>query len=68
MDPCHAFPPEVFFSAAEGVVVPLSFSLGLDRGHAHDGGARNGPIAARTALTIGPVTATSAGWKVIARA
>ena len=34
MDPCHAVPPEVFFSAAEGVVVPLLLSLNPDRSHA----------------------------------
>jgi len=58
----------VFFSAADGPVLPLSFSLGPDRGHAHDGGARNRRIAARMARTIGPVTASSASWKVMARA
>ena len=30
----------MFFSAAEGLILPLSFSLGMDGGHAHDGGAR----------------------------
>lgn len=54
----------VFFSAEGRPVLPLSFSLDVDRGHAHDGGARN----RRMARTIGPVTATSASWKVMARA
>src|SRR3546814_3559730 len=40
----------------------------MDRGHAHDGGVRRRRMAARTARTIGPVTATSANWKVMARA
>tara|TARA_B110001450_G_scaffold254375_1_gene279595 strand:+ start:169 stop:552 length:384 start_codon:yes stop_codon:yes gene_type:complete len=57
-----------FFSAANGPVLSLSFSLGLDRGHAPGGGARNRRIAARMARTMGPVTATSANWKVMARA
>ena len=39
----------------------------MDRGHAHDGGARRRWMAARMARTIGPVTATSASWKVMAR-
>ena len=47
MDPCHAFPPEVFFSAAEGVVVPLLLSLNPDRSHADSGGARRRRMAAR---------------------
>lgn len=49
-------------------VLPLSFSLGVDRRRAHSGGARNRRMAARMARTIGPVTATSASWKVMARA
>ncbi|MDA1045071.1 MAG: hypothetical protein O3C57_07605, partial [Verrucomicrobia bacterium] len=62
------FTPEaVFFSAAGRPVLPLSFSLGMDRSHAHDGGARRRRMAARMARTIGPVTATSASWKVMAR-
>src|SRR3546814_16122276 len=40
----------------------------MDRGHANDGGVRRRRMAARTARTIGPVTATSANWKVMARA
>src|SRR3546814_1296055 len=59
---------EPLFRAADGPVLPLSFSLGMDRGHAHDGGVRRRRMAARTARTIGPVTATSANWKVMARA
>ncbi len=47
----------MFFSAADGPVLPLSFSLGEDRGHAHSGGARNRRMAARIARSIGPVTA-----------
>ena len=58
----------VFFSAPDRPVLPLSFSLGPDRGHAHSGGVRNRRIAEWMARTIGPVTATSASWKVMARA
>ena len=58
----------VFFSAADRPILPFSFSLGVDGGHAHSGGARNRRMAARMARTIGPVTATSASWKVMARA
>ena len=61
-------PTAMFFSAADGVILPLSFSLGVDCSHAHSGGARRRRIAARMARTIGPVTATSANWKVITRA
>lgn len=61
-------PRAVFFSAADGSVLPLSFNLGVDRSHAHSGGARRQRIAARTARTIGPVMGTSASWKVMARA
>ena len=35
----------MFFSAADGPVLPLSFSLGPDRRHAHDGGAQRRRIA-----------------------
>jgi hypothetical protein len=66
--PHHPRPAATFFSAAGRPVLPLSFSLGLDRGHAHIGGVRNRRIAARIARTMGPVTATSANWKVMARA
>ena len=65
--PCCA-PAVVFFSAADRPDVPLSFELNVDRRHAHDGGARRRRMAARMARTIGPVTATSASWKVMARA
>jgi hypothetical protein len=58
----------VFFNAADRPVLPLSFSLGVDRRYAHSGGARNRRIAAIMARTIQPVTATSASWKVMARA
>lgn len=66
--PLSVCPGPVFFSAADRPVLPLLFSLGLDRGHAHSGGARNRRMAARIARTIVPVTATSASWKVMARA
>ena len=59
-NPQHSGPAEPLFRAADGPVLPLSFSLGMDRGHAHDGGVRRRRMAARTARTIGPVTATSA--------
>jgi hypothetical protein len=67
-NPQHPGPAVPFFSAADGPVLPLSFSLGQFQRHAHDGGARNRRMAARMARTIGPVTATSASWKVMARA
>jgi hypothetical protein len=57
----------VFFSALDGPVLPFSFSLSMDRGHAHSGGARNRRMVARMARTIGPVPATSASWKVRAQ-
>ena len=66
--PLSPGPGAVFFSAAGRPVLLLSFSLGVDRGHAHSGGARNRRMAARMARTIAPVTATSASWKVMARA
>ena len=56
-------------SCASGTpVLSLSFRLALDLGQAHDGGARRRRMASRIAQTIGPVTATSASWKVMARA
>jgi hypothetical protein len=55
------------FSAPDRLVLPLSFTLGQLQRHAHDGGARIRRIAARMALTMAPVTATSASWKVMAR-
>lgn len=58
----------VFFSAAGRPVLPLSFSLGAHRSHAHDEGARNRRMVEMMAGTIGPMTATSACSKVIARA
>jgi hypothetical protein len=58
----------VFFRAEDKPVLPLTFSLFVDRDHAHDGGARNRRMAARTARTIGPVVAAMASWKVMARA
>ena len=57
----------IFFSAS-APALPLSFGLDLGRGDAHDGGARNRRIEARIARTIGPVTATLANWKIMARA
>ena len=48
--------------------MPLLLSSNLDRSHAQSGGARNRWLAARIALTIEPVTATSASWKMMARA
>ena len=68
VNPQHPGPAATFFSASGRLVLPLSFSFGLNRGHAHSGGARNRRMAARMARTIGPVTATSASWKVMARA
>ena len=62
------WPGGVFFSSVDRPVLPLSFSLGVDRDHTHEGGARNRRMAVRTARTIEPVTATSASWKVMARA
>ena len=64
----HPGPAATLFSATDKPVLPLSFALGQFQRHAPDGGARNRRIAARMALTIGPVTATSADWKVMARA
>ncbi len=66
--PCRAGAAALFFSAVDRPVEPLSFGLGLDHGHAQNGGARKRWIAARMARTIGPVTATSESWKVMARA
>ena len=60
MDPCHAFPPEIFFSAAEGVVESLLLSLNPERSHADSGSARRRRMAAGMARTIALVTATSA--------
>ena len=68
VNPQHPGLAAPFSSAAGGPVLRLSFSLGPDRSHAHSGGARNRWIAARMVRTIGPVTATSASWKVMARA
>ena len=67
-NPQRACLAAAFFSAADRPVQPLSFSLSVDRDHAHSGGARNRRIAARMERTIGPVTATSATWKVMAQA
>ena len=58
----------VFFSTAGRPVLPLSFGLSVDRGHAHSGGARNRRMAARTARTMAPVTAISVSWEMMARA
>jgi hypothetical protein len=53
----------MFFSAADGLVLPLSFSFCQDLGHAHSGGARNRRIAAMMARTIERMTAASASWE-----
>ena len=66
--PQHSGPTEMFFSVAGRPVLPFSFSLGVDRDYALSGGARNRRMAARMARTIGPVTDTSANWKVMVRA
>jgi hypothetical protein len=50
-------PAAPFFSAADGPVLRLSFTLGPDRGHAHCGGARRRRMAAR----IGPQSQATAG-------
>jgi hypothetical protein len=65
---CQLGRTNTFFSAADKLALPLSFGLGQFQLQAHDGGARNRRMAARMARTIGPVTATSASWKVMARA
>ena len=57
-----------FYRAADRPFVPHSFDFESFQRHADEGGAHNGRIAARMALTIGPVTSTSANWKVMARA
>lgn len=68
VNPQRPSPAVTFFSVADGPVLPFSFNLGPDRDHAHSGGARNRRMAAIMARSIGPVTATSASWKVMARA
>lgn len=50
---CSAGSEVRIFSALDKPVLPLSFSLGPDRGYTHDGGARNRRIAAKMARTIG---------------
>lgn len=50
--PGHPCSAAQFFGAANGPVLSLSFSLDVDRGHAHDGGARRRRIAARMAQNI----------------
>ena len=64
----HSGPAAPFISAVDRPILSLSFSFCQDRGHVHSGGARNRRIAARIARIIAPVTATSANWKVMARA
>ena len=66
--PAASRPSGDFFCASGKLVVPLSFSFGLDRGRAHKGGARNRRMPARLVRTIASVTATSASWNVMARA
>ena len=66
--PQYSGPAVAFFDVAEKPALPLLLGLGLDRCHTYKDGARNPRIAARMALTMAPVTATSASSKVIARA
>ena len=61
-------PAATFFSAADGPVLTFSFCLGQERGHVRSGGARARRMESRIARTIRPVTASSASWKVMARA
>src|SRR5690606_35778474 len=56
------------FSTTDTPAEPFSFDFKYIGDHACAGGARKRRIAARTALIIGPVTATSASWNVMARA
>jgi len=51
----HSGTAAAFFSASDRPVLPISFGFGQFQHHAHDGGARNRWIAARMALTMGPV-------------
>lgn len=44
--PRCSVPALVFFSAVDRPVLPLSFSFGVDRNHAQDGGARRRRMAA----------------------
>ena len=57
-----------FVSATDRPVLPRSLSLSCEPCHAHRGGARSRWMVAKMARTVGPVTATSASWKVMARA
>ena len=45
MNPRRLCPPEVFFSAADGVVVPFSLRFNPDRLHADIGCSRRPPLA-----------------------
>ena len=54
-NPLHPGLAATFFSAADRPVLPLSFSLVQERGHAHAGGARSRRIATRMARAIGLV-------------
>ncbi|MBL0117341.1 MAG: hypothetical protein IPP45_19355 [Sphingomonadales bacterium] len=57
------------FSAAEGSVQPLSFSLSVDRDHAHSGGgARNRRIAPRDGAYYRAGEQRPASRKVMVRA
>ena len=67
-NPHHSSPAAPFFSAPDRPVEPRSCAFRQFQRHAHDGGARNRRLAVRLARTIGPVTAASASWKVMARA
>jgi hypothetical protein len=57
-----------FFSAADLFFLQVSFSWNPKHVHAHGSGTLNRWIAASMVRTIGPVTATSASWKVMPRA
>jgi hypothetical protein len=64
----HPDDAATFSSEADRPALSPLFDFWCFWDHAHDGGARNRRIAARMARTIAPVTATSASWKVMARA
>lgn len=57
VNPHHSGSAASFFSAANGPVLPSSWSFGLDRFHTHDGGARGRWFAARMSRTLGPQSA-----------
>jgi hypothetical protein len=49
-NPQRTFPVAALFSAADRPVLPLSLSFGLNRGHAHRGGARRRRMALKKSL------------------